>query len=105
MTRTEAPQPKRARHEDGTYEADEDMSVILVYGMGYRKQTMTTRLHIVNRGEESEAVMHIDVVLAYYCAQASKDIFVRLPHEDQQEGEEHICETFKKATYSSRGAA
>lgn len=41
--------------------------------------------------DSSEAVMHADATRAYFYADASRDIYVWFPAEDQQGGEEQTC--------------
>lgn len=55
--------------------------------------------------DSSTTVMHMDVARVHFYAQASRDIFVRLPHENQLEGDKHLREALKKAMYGTRDDA
>lgn len=50
-------------------------------------------------------IMHIDVTRAFFCTSASRDIYVKLPAEDQAEGDEQLCGKLKKTMYGARDAA
>lgn len=50
-------------------------------------------------------VMHVDVTRAYFYADASREISVKLPAEDQQDGDEQMCGRLKKAMYGTRDVA
>lgn len=51
------------------------------------------------------SIMHIVVTRAYFYAEASRNIYVKLPHEDRLEGEENMCGKLRKAMYGTRDAA
>ena len=55
--------------------------------------------------DRSLEIMHIDVTRAYFYADVSRDVYVRLPAEDQAPGEEHLCGKLVKAMYGTRDAA
>lgn len=65
------------------------------------------RLRVLRKAAQDQplGIMHIDVTRAYFHATASRDICVKLPIEDQQEGEELLCGNFKKAMCGRREAA
>lgn len=49
--------------------------------------------------------MHMGVAKECFCAEASRDRHVRLPSEDQQEGEAYMCRTLKNTMHRTRHAA
>lgn len=49
--------------------------------------------------------MHMDVARANFYAGASRDIYVKLPAEDQHEGDEYMCGKLKKTMYGRRDTA
>lgn len=49
--------------------------------------------------------MHVDVTRAFLYADASREIFMKLPVEDQEDGEEQMCGRLPRAMYGSRDAA
>lgn len=50
-------------------------------------------------------ITFVDVVRTHLYASTDRDIYVRLPAEDQHEGEEYTCGKLKKAMYSTGDAA
>ena len=55
--------------------------------------------------DSSLDIMHIDVTRAYFYADVSRTVYVKLPAEDQAKGEEHMCGRLIKAMYGTRDAA
>lgn len=49
--------------------------------------------------------MHVDMARAYFYVEASREIYVKLPVEDMQPGDEDRCGRLRKATYGTRDAA
>ena len=55
------------------------------------------------RGEKVGAL--VDVWLAYFCAPARRKVFVDLPPEDYQPGDEHMCGLLRYSLCGTRDAA
>lgn len=54
--------------------------------------------------DRSLDIIRTDVTQAYFYADACRDVYVKLPAEDQAAGEEHLCGKLNKAMYGSRDA-
>ena len=47
----------------------------------------------------------VDVRRAYFCAPSRRRVFVELPPEDYQAGDEHMCGLLQHSLYGTRDAA
>ena len=52
-----------------------------------------------------KVVVLVDVLRAYFYAPARRRVFVELPPEDYQAGDEHMCELLQYSLYGTRDAA
>ena len=50
-------------------------------------------------------MMYADVSRAYFYAPASRAVYVKLPDEDREEGDEHMCGKLNVSMYGTRDAA
>lgn len=55
--------------------------------------------------DRGKSIMHVGVTRAYYYAEASRNIYVKLPIEDHEDGEDQLCGTLRKPMYGTRDAA
>lgn len=55
--------------------------------------------------DKKMSMTHLDATLAYFYAEASRDISVKLPSEDQHGGDEEKCGKLRKARYGTRDVA
>lgn len=55
--------------------------------------------------ESSMCTMQVDIMKAYFDKEASCDVYVRLPMEDQLDGHEHMCGNLMEAMHGMRDAA
>ena len=57
------------------------------------------------QGEEKRELMVADVRRAYFCARARRPIYVEIPAEDWEDGDEHRCAELIQSMYGTRDAA
>ena len=56
-------------------------------------------------GWERKRLMFIDVSRAYFYAKARRDVYVEIPNEDWEEGDEYRCGKLRLSMYGTRDAA
>ena len=61
-------------------------------------------LAATKRKGENHCLMTIDVKRAYFNAQATSDVFISIPKEDQQPGDEHRVGKLRRCLYGTRDA-
>ena len=68
-------------------------------------ESLKAILSMAASSNKGETIMVNDVSGSFFHAKATRNVYVQLPEEDREEGEEEFCGKFNYSMYGTRGAA